>query len=60
MEKLLKKKLYISLIYVVTALLVEIISFAVLGLGVFPEYWGINLAFLLGGCLKCKQSYHVI
>lgn len=47
MGKLLRKKLYISLLYILTAALVEIISFAVMGMGVFPTYWGIDVAFIL-------------
>ncbi|MBQ8884841.1 MAG: sulfatase-like hydrolase/transferase [Clostridia bacterium] len=42
------KKGCISLLYVITALLMEIISFLVMGLGVFPSYWGIDIAFIFG------------
>lgn len=48
MEKLLKKKALYALLYAVTAALFEIISFAVMGMGVIPSYWGIDLAFILG------------
>ena len=48
MKKLLLKKLYISLLYVVPAILIEIVSFLVLGLGVIPEFWGLDLAIALG------------
>ena len=48
MDRLLKKKTYFALLYVFTALLIEIITFCVMGLGVFPSFWGIDLAFILG------------
>ena len=48
MGKLLRKKLYFALIYAMTAVLVEIISFSVMGFGVFPSFWGIDIAFILG------------
>lgn len=48
MGKLLRKKLYFALLYAATAILVEIISFSVMGLGVFPSFWGIDIAFVLG------------
>ncbi len=46
MEKLLRKKAYFALMYAATALLIELISFCVMGLGVFPVYWGIDVAFI--------------
>lgn len=48
MKQLLIKKGCISLLYAFTALIMEFISFGVLGLGVFPSYWGIDIAFILG------------
>ena len=48
MGKLLRKKLYFALIYAMTAVLVEIISFSVMGFGVFPSFWGIDIAIILG------------
>lgn len=47
MEKLLRKKAYIALLYALTATLAELISFCVMGLGVFPSFWGIDVAFIL-------------
>lgn len=48
MEKLLKKKAIYALLYAATAVILEIISFSVMGLGVFPSFWGIDVAFILG------------
>lgn len=48
MKKLLLKKLYLSLLYAIPAILIEIVSFLVLGLGVLPEFWGLDLAIVLG------------
>ncbi len=47
MEKLLKKKLFIALIYFGCAFLMELLSFLVMGMGVFPVYWTINIAYML-------------
>lgn len=47
MEKLLRKKAYFALLYAVTAALIEIITFRVMGIGTFPSYWGIDAAFIL-------------
>lgn len=46
-----KKKLYFALLYAATAILAEIISFGVMGMGVLPSFWGIDLAFVLGFAL---------
>ena len=48
MEKLLKKKAIYALLYAATAVILEIISFSVMELGVFPSFWGIDVAFILG------------
>lgn len=48
MERLLKKKALYALLYAATALLLEIISFSVMGLGAFPSYWGLDIAFIFG------------
>lgn len=48
MEKLFLKKALYALLYAVTAALFELISFAVMGLGFAPSYWGIDLAFIFG------------
>ena len=48
MERLLKKKALYALLYAATALLLEIISFSVMGLGAFPSYWGLDFAFIFG------------
>lgn len=48
MKGLFYKKICISALYFFTTLLMEVISFVVLGLGVIPAYWGIDLAFMLG------------
>lgn len=47
MNRLFKKKTYFALIYAFLALATEIISFAVMKIGVFPEYWGLDVAFVL-------------
>lgn len=48
MKKFLMKKACISAMYVVGALLVEMITFLVMGFGVFPQYWGLDVAFIIG------------
>ena len=47
MEELLKKKVWISLLFVFAAIVTEFVSFLVMGLGAFPVYWGIDLAYIL-------------
>ncbi len=47
MEGLLKKKLWIALLYVVCSAAIEMLSFLVMGMGLFPVYWGIDIAYML-------------
>ena len=48
MKRLFMKKGLFALIYIVLALVTEVISFAVMDIGFFPDYWGIDVAFILG------------
>ena len=48
MQRFLKKKALYALLYAVTAILLEVISFSVMGLGAFPAYWGLDFAFIFG------------
>ena len=47
MENLLKKKLYIALLFIGCSVCVEILSFLVMGMGVLPLYWGFDLGYVL-------------
>ncbi len=46
MQHLLKKKLWISLLYVICSAAVEVLSFLVMDMGIIPVYWGIDLAYM--------------
>lgn len=48
MKKLLFKKSLFAAIYAFAAILIELITFAVLKMGVLPKYWGLDLALILG------------
>ncbi len=48
MRKLLTKKAYFAAIYAVMAIVMELITFAVLTKDVIPEYWGLDIAFIIG------------
>ena len=47
MNELLKKKMWISVLYIVCAICIEILSFLVMQMGVIPTYWGIDLGYML-------------
>jgi len=47
MEGLLKKKLWLALLYIACSVAIEMLSFLVMGMGLFPVYWGIDLAYML-------------
>lgn len=47
MKKLLIKKALFAAIYAFVAVLIELITFAVLNIGVVPKYWGLDFALIL-------------
>lgn len=47
MRRLFTKKAYLALIYALMAIVMELVTFAVLTDDVIPQYWGLDLAFII-------------